>query len=305
LGEIFDGAFRAIRTNPRVMFGLSAVVVTITAAVEAVVSWRVFSVLEPVLTSPALAGGDAAGSAELEAVLGDLVGQLGLVLGAQAIAFVVTTLLSGLLIVSVSQSVIGRTIGPAEVWASAKGQLGRLLGLTVLLLVIVAAPLVVWGGLMAAALVGQQWALAVLVGIVGLLAGLVATVVLVTRTLLATPALMLERSGVVDSLRRAWLLTRGSFWRVFGIYLLTSLLVGIVAGAITNGASLLLQVTATDPAALLVSPGYLVGSAIAQVIATTLTTPFSAGVTALLYIDVRMRSEGLDIELARAAERAG
>jgi membrane-anchored glycerophosphoryl diester phosphodiesterase (GDPDase) len=190
------------------------------------------------------------------------------------------------------------------VWASAKGQLGRLLGLTVLLLAVVAAPLAVWGGLTTAALVNEQWALGAVVGILGFVAALVGTVVLVTRTLLATPALMLEQASVAESLRRAWRLTRGCFWRVFGIYLLTSLLVGIVAGAITNGAALVLQVTATDPAALLVSPTYLVGSALAQIVATTLTTPFSAGVTALLYIDVRMRSEGLDIELARAAEQA-
>lgn len=33
-----------------------------------------------------------------------------------------------------------------------------------------------------------------------------------------------------------------------------------------------------------------------------LVIPFSVGVTALLYIDTRMRKEGLDVELRRAAE---
>lgn len=41
---------------------------------------------------------------------------------------------------------------------------------------------------------------------------------------------------------------------------------------------------------------------VAQAIALTLTISFSAAVVSLLYIDVRMRREGLDVELARAAQ---
>lgn len=300
LGEIFDGAFRAIRTNPRVMFGLSAIVVTITAVLQGLVTWRLFAAIEPTLTSTTATAAD--GLEELDAMVGELVSQLGLLVGAQVISFVVTTILSGLLIVSVSQSVIGRTASPGEVWASARRQVWRLLGLTLLVLVVIAAPVVVWGGLTVAAMVNEQWGLAVVLALLGGLGTLVAVMVLVTRTLLATPALMLERAGIVESVRRGWLLTRRGFWRVLGIYLLTSLIVAVVAGSITNGASLVLQFAATDPASALLSPAYLIGTTLAQIVATTLTTPFTAGVTALLYIDVRMRTEGLDIELARAAE---
>ena len=38
-------------------------------------------------------------------------------------------------------------------------------------------------------------------------------------------------------------------------------------------------------------------------IAQALTAPFSSGVSALLYIDRRMRAEGLDVSLAAAAAR--
>lgn len=300
LGEIFDGAFRAIRTNPTVMFGLSAIVVTVTAILQALVTWRLFATLEPALSMTAT----AEDLADLEAVFGDLVSQVGLILGAQVISVAVTTVLSGLLIVSVSQSVIGRTASLGEVWAGARAQVWRLLVLTLLVLLIVAAPMIVWAGLLVATIAVEQWVLTAVVGIVGGIAMLVGLLVLVTRTLLATPALMLERSGIADALRRGWLLTRGTFWRVLGIYLLTSIIVAVVAGSITNGASLVLQLVAPDPTAVLTSPGYLVGTTLAQIVATTLTTPFTAAVTALLYIDVRMRTEGLDIELARAAEVA-
>jgi hypothetical protein len=42
-------------------------------------------------------------------------------------------------------------------------------------------------------------------------------------------------------------------------------------------------------------------TSIGTVVGATLTTPFQAGVTGLLYIDQRMRREGFDAELQRAA----
>ena len=126
----------------------------------------------------------------------------------------------------------------------------------------------------------------------------------VAMGLLATPALMLERSGIIGALRRGWVLTSGTFWRVFGIYVLTSLLVGVVSGAISGSTSLILQFAGPDPATAIFSPVYLIGTTIAQIVAAALTTPFTAAVIALLYIDVRMRTEGLDLELARAAQES-
>ncbi len=303
LGELLDGAFRAIRTNPRVMFGLSAVVVTCTALLQALVTWRIFGSIEAtVVAGPA--GADES-LAEVEAALGDLVSQLGVALGAQTISAIVTTILSGLLIVSVSQSVIGRTASLGEVWESARGQLVRLLVVSLLVGLIALAPVLIWGAVLAGTLATEQWGLAVAVGVVGGIAALVGLAVLVTKTVLATPALMLERSGIGQALRRGWTLTRGVFWRVLGIYVLTTVLVSVVAGAISGSVSIFFQLAAASDPATIFSPAYIVATTLAQIVATTLTTPFTAAVIALLYIDVRMRTEGLDIELARAAEQDG
>ena len=92
----------------------------------------------------------------------------------------------------------------------------------------------------------------------------------------------------------------GSFWRLFGIYLLTTILAGIIAQIIVFPATLIAQLVLRDPTAT--SFGSVVVIGIANVIASTLSTTFVASVVALLYIDVRMRREGLDVELARAAE---
>src|SRR6478609_11184276 len=49
LGEIYDGAFRSIRANPKVMFGMAAIVVTIAVALQSLVSWYVQGLLAPTI----------------------------------------------------------------------------------------------------------------------------------------------------------------------------------------------------------------------------------------------------------------
>jgi hypothetical protein len=43
-------------------------------------------------------------------------------------------------------------------------------------------------------------------------------------------------------------------------------------------------------------------SGVGQIVAGTVFYPFTAAVTALIYVDLRMRREGLDVELLRAAQ---
>ena len=201
--------------------------------------------------------------------------------------------------------------------------------------------------------VNDQVALAVLVGLGGSLAFVVAAVWFTTRTLLVPPALMLEGKKFWPTITRAWRLTRRSFWRLFGIYLLTTILAGIIAQIIVFPAHLIAQLVLGDPtgrrsarssssgsprhrpdarrrrssprsprcctstSGCARGPGRragarrgaeprepvgLGGERCSRCPASTLSTTFVSSVVALLYIDVRMRREGLDVELARAAE---
>ena len=45
---------------------------------------------------------------------------------------------------------------------------------------------------------------------------------------LASPALLLEDQRIVQALGRAWRLSKGTFWRLLGILLLTMIIVGIL-----------------------------------------------------------------------------
>ncbi|WP_449385546.1 glycerophosphoryl diester phosphodiesterase membrane domain-containing protein [Cellulomonas soli] len=292
LGEILDGSFRAIRANPRVMFGLAALVVTIAVAVQAVLTWYLGGLLAPELS-------DLTGSIDPTGELG-LDGSLGTSLAnalTLPVVSVATTVLSGLVIVSVSRSVIGRTIGMSEVLRS--WRVWYVLGFTVLSGLTVLLVLGAWIGLIALLATNDATGGAVTLGLVGGIAVVVAAVWFSVRTLLAPAALMLEGGGFWASVARAWRLTRGSFWRLLGIYLLVNVLVSFVVAAITSPAAVVATLVTGDPTAT--SFWSIVITSIADVIGLTLSTTFMSAVVGLLYIDVRMRREGLDISLARAA----
>lgn len=294
LGEIFDGAFRAIRANPRVMFGLTAMVVSVAVALQTVVQWYVVGLLSGALAD-ATASFDPTGELALSESLAPTIGPL-LTLPALALA---TTVLTGLLIVSVSRSVLGQKVTIAEVWRGYRGRVGLVLVFTILLSLVSALVLAALIGLVVLFAANDSTALAVVIGLVGGVGFFLAYIWVLVRTLLVPPAIMLEGAGFWSAVRRGWKLSRGSFWRLLGIYLLTSIIVSIVQGLITAPASLIATFVFQDP--LSTAFGSLVLIGIANIIALTLTTVFTAAVVALLYVDVRMRREGLDVELARAA----
>lgn len=293
MGEIYDGAFRAVRANPRVMFGLAALVVTLAVVLQSVIVWYVRGVLSAQMAD-LVSEIDPSGQMELGDALGASVGSL----IAAPFTSIATTVLTGLLIVSVSRSVLGQVASVGEVLRSWRVWL--VVGFTFLtsIVSIVAAAVVV--GSVTLLAVNNQVALAVLVALAGGLVLFVAAIWVITRTLLVPPALMLEGKRFWPTVARAWRLTRGSFWRLFGIYLLTAILAGIISFIITVPAGEVAALVLRDPAGT--SFLSIVVTGVANIIASTLSTTFLSAVVALLYIDVRMRREGLDVELARAAE---
>jgi predicted secreted protein len=144
--------------------------------------------------------------------------------------------------------------------------------------------------------VGQVVALAVIevviVGI-GLLLIVVPGVYLLVVLLVATPALLLENLNPILAMQRSRELVRGMWFRTAGTYLLSSIfvfLVALVPSLLFIRVSAGTHVTNTHPLA----------GQIASVVTSMLTTPFMAAVVVLIYYDLRVRKEGLDLDaLAR------
>ncbi|WP_034269144.1 hypothetical protein [Haloechinothrix halophila] len=283
LTEIIDAAVKTMRSYPGVMLGVAAIVATITAIIELPFQASIGDPTSDLGPNPTPT--DVAETLEPLALGTGVGGILGLVAGA---------FLTGVLTTVVGKAVLGRQAPFSTVWAEVKPQLGRLIGLALfsivpalgLVLVVVAVGLVLPPLLLLvipAAIVVGFWLYVLYFG-------------------LAAPALVLERCGVIESVKRSRVLVQRSWWRIFGILLLTGILVVVISGIIQipfgiigGGASAF----AGDPGGITFFG--LVIAAIGAIIAATITQPFFAAVVALLYTDQRMRREGLDIELARNA----
>ncbi|MDJ0383052.1 hypothetical protein [Streptomyces sp. G-G2] len=289
LGEILDGAVTTMRTHWRSVLSVTAVVAVIVQI--ATVIFQRYS-LDRLMTDPS----SITGPGEMLDIMG---GSLAVSVITAFIQVIGGILVTAMLTMIFSRAVLGHPSTVAGAWRDARPQLLRLGGLSLLL---TAGAIVLILVLMLPGLLADSIGLAV----VGALAGLAVLVWLWIRFSLASSALMLEKATVFKALGRSAKLTQGAWWRIFGITLLTALIVGIVsmivavpftALAIIFGGGLDTLTAGNTPD----SWTYLILAGIGGVITTAITMPMQSGVTVLLYIDQRIRREALDLELARAA----
>lgn len=290
LGEILDGAITYIRANPVATLALAAVVTTVEQLVRLPIALLLTGSL---LTSPLTPG-----TTELN--LSGLFGSLGV---DGLISFVGSTILAGMLIVVLSQAVLGRRIGIGGAWAIARRRLLGLIGVSVLAaLAGIGIGVVLLAPALIAGIVGGPPVLVVVLAVLGGLAALAGLVYLSVTWSLAGPVYVLEGGGVIAAFGRSRRLVAPQWGRVFGILLLAGVIASVIAGILAAPFSLGAVLTAglaTDPSATPVAL-VVVLTAIGTILASTLTGPFTAGATGLLYLDQRMRREGLDIALQRA-----
>lgn len=220
----------------------------------------------------ALAVRNAAGSGSFTALaLG--VALLGLLINGLA-----SLVLTGMLTVVISEAVLGRPIALGHVWARVRPRITSLVGASIL--------------------VG-------LTVLLGTIAFIVPGVYLAVALAFTTPALILEGQKVTGAMGRSRALVKGDWWRVLGILILAALIANFVSTVIALPFVFLSGATSSfgfgaEPVQLGITA--LLLQAVGQILARTMTAPITAGVTVLLYIDRRMRREGLDVSLASATE---
>ncbi len=303
VGEILDGAVSTMRTYWRPVLGISLSVAVVTQLVLVLLQGFV---LNDVVDTAALNDQSATLSELVHAMRNTLISS-GVVL---LITLLGTIIATALLTTVTSRAVLGRPVTISEAWRTARPQVPRLIGLTLLLPLIFIA-IVVIGALpgILVAVAGSVDGGTALAGFGGF-AGALVSLWLVIRFALASPALMLEKQSVPKSLGRSAKLVKGSWWRVLGIQMLAALIADIVASIILVPFALIAGAVDGSGTDLFGGTGshgwlYLIISAVGSVIGSTLTFPITAGVSVLLYIDQRIRREALDLELARAAGTQG
>jgi hypothetical protein len=288
LSDIFNGAVRYVRANPKATLGLTAGVVIITQAFALIIQI-----------------GPLAAMGELTALSGPadstpaLVGSVATSLVATLTQLVAGVVLSGMLTVIVGRAVFGSSITIGEAWAKIRGRILPLIGLVLLeglgaLLLFGVVVLIIVGLTM-----GANGAVATLVGIPLGLVAFVAFLYLATVLSFAPVAVVLERLPVIAAIRRSFFLVHNDVLRVFGIRALA----GIVATAVTMAVGMpfaMAQVIIGTESTGVILVGTVL-SAVGAIIGQVLTAPFSAGVVVLLYTDRRIRAEAFDLVLRTGA----
>ena len=294
VGELLDGAFTVIRRYPAATLGFAAVVMLVVEAVRVVSDYLLLNDAPTTSSTDTLTTSQAA----------DLVARVGATgLVTLLISGLAVLVLTGVVTTVVGDGVLGRGITAGEAWRRLRPIFGRLIGVSLMTFLIVAAIVVAGAvpGILVLAAGSAAGGAALLV--IGLLAAGIVAIYVWTSLSLAPAAAVLERQKVMASLRRSRTLVRGSWWRVFGILLLALLIATIVNGIITvpfgiaGGGISLLRSNGDNH----LSFATLLINGIGGLLAGTIVRPFSAGVTALLYIDRRMRAEALDITLQSVA----
>ncbi|MFB7474163.1 hypothetical protein [Kitasatospora sp. NPDC056184] len=285
LGEILDGAVSTVRKHWRVALGLSFGVAVVQQGVA--------------LGAQLAVQGD---TAELTPVLTSLV--------SLPLAWLLGVIASALLTMVVSRAILGQTVTLREAWRDARPRTLQLVGLALLNgLILFGIVLLAFAPLIGYAIAGaEEPAITGLLVLVGLLS-LPVVCWLGIQLSLAAPALMLEKQGVIAALSRSRRLVRHSWWRIFGITLLSTVIAWIVssvistpftvAGMVLGWSDFTSQIDAGDAATM--PTAMLVTLAVGGILSSTITLPFTATIGVLLYVDQRIRREALDIELARAA----
>ena len=240
---------------------------------------------------------------------------LGIVGGVLLLAFSLfgNALLQGVLVVEVARATLGEKRRLGELW---KVAFKRVIPLTLWLLILIVAAAIglalVIGVVVLGAVTGTGGGIAagILVAILLGLGLVVLGVWLGTKTAMVPSIIVLEKKGVIASIRRSWTLTRGYFWRTFGTIALIQVILNVASQILNTPFSLLVgfvpsivDPTGTGSGVVAVIVLYIVYVAFATAIGAV-TAVVQAAAVAVIYIDLRMRKEGLDVELTRFVESA-
>ena len=304
VGELFNGAFQAVRVNPQTMFGFSFAIMAVVGLIQAFFASSSTSSL-----TRALSSGDTE----------DLVYSLGNSMGSittSGLTMLATAFLSGMLALTVWDAVLGRKSSPADAWHRFSPRFVPVLLATlligiiefvviVLVLLVFMIPffLVVVNTASArsydSASAGIGGALSII--FLMIVALIVVACFFTVKFAFTSSAVVLEGLGPVDAIKRSWSLSKGSFWRILGRILLIGVVIGLISsvlGAVV-GAILGVGASAADSVGMLVAFSAFVSALLSAVV-----IPVQSSFYTLMYLDERMRKENLAPMIAQEASRA-
>ena len=304
-GTILGRSFSALRHNPKVLLGFAMVVQTVAYLVVTVaISGIAFASFSRLDTVPA-------GTDEWDAVLTGsitLTALSGLVLG--LLAGAVGVLVQAVVISDVLHAAVAEKMTLRMLWQRVRPVAWRLIGYTILLSLAIGVIVIIVGGLIAVLAVAVP-AAAVILGILVILAAIPISLWLAVKLLLVPAVLIVEHTSLGAALGRSWRLSRGRFWVILGILVLVSLVFGAVAQVVSIPFSFLASALTTviaptgdESAAAIIGIVATLGlTQIVTLLIQSVAVIVQSTAAGLVYIDCRMRHEGLDLDLLEYVDR--
>lgn len=305
LGTLLGASFQVLRRNPKPMFGFSLLLTGLVFVITLVSMGVLAFVSISRLTTASGADAEAIAVGSTASML------LGFLVPA-VFSIAVIAILQGIVALEVARGTLGEKLRLRGLWNAARGRIGALLGwsllvtavsiVAVLIIALIIVALVAFGG---PAGIG----LSILFAVLAALGSVAVALWLSTRLSLVPSALVLERLRLGQAVRRSWSLTTGYFWKTLGIILLVSVILSTASSIISTpfsfimglGVGLFSPTGDEESALVVVIVLYLLSIAISVVVGA-ISAVVQSATTALIYIDLRMRKEGLDLELARFVE---
>lgn len=296
IGDLLDGSFQAIRRNAGSTLGLSVIVQLVSGVAAALLTLPLFSVVG---TPEVLSGADPD--------FGALAGSLLTLLGGSLLAGLVTVFLlvvvQGAVTIPVLRAVLNRRTRFSQAWGILRPSIGRLLLVALLYLAAGLLALAVCAGIVTLVALNAGSTAAFTTAALVLLVAVPTGVWVWIRLAFTAHAVVAERLSAPRALARSFTLVKTSWWRCFGILLLTGIIVGVVASLITSPLSMAGGMIGgflapEDPTAtmdFLVKFSFI--TTIITAVATGLGFAYQCAVTTLLYTDLRIRRDGFDLAL--------
>jgi hypothetical protein len=311
-GTILGSSFRVIRRNPGPTLGLSLLTYGTTTLLALIIYGYFY--LQALSLFPT---GSAVSQEDSRSVLYSLA-QIAWAIVPFTLSLVASAIMQGIISLEVARGSVGERLTAGGLWRRARGRIAPLIGWGFLIIaavfVLTIVLFVLFAIAIAATAVSNNAGLSIGVPIfLGLLLSAVFVVLVVwigTKTVFVPSLLVIERLTLGAAIARSWRLTRGYFWRTFGTLTLINVIIYIAGQIIStpiafiglfavgllnpNGGSIDSITSGLAPV--------LLASSIVSVIVGAVGLVAQSAAIALTYIDVRMRKEGLDLELMHYVE---
>jgi hypothetical protein len=286
VGDVLDRTFTVYRAKPLIFIGLSAI-------------WYLVLVLVFVVLAVAIFAGALAAFARQattpspDQIAGAVVGIIGFGLVAVVVAILLFSAQSASLVHAAALRYLAKDVAIGESFRAGLSASGRLFIAGVLAFLAIFG---IWAVLLiAAAVTNQGIAFAIAVP-----AAIVATAFLGCSWLVAPVVVVVEKMGPIAALGRAWGLSGGNRWRIFGIQvllLILNLVLSLLIGGLFGGLAAAGAQGATPSPFGVTS----VVQSLVNLASTIIWAPVEWIAFTVLYYDLRVRKEAFDLQLAAEA----